>query len=132
MTDDERVRKLSDHVKGLWFQIPTRAETSIVIARAIIANAKAHIAALIEAGVPVKDIMDALMEAKAISQVEDMWNADGTETFTYYELKNPKSHVHEGYATAFYPDKDTVLLHCDCGEGHEVPNSTPIEWPDDE
>jgi hypothetical protein len=55
MTDDERMLKLSGHIKELWFQIPTRAETSIVIARAIIANPRAHMDVLVEAGVVEHD-----------------------------------------------------------------------------
>jgi hypothetical protein len=79
-------------------------------------------------------VMDALMEAKAISQVEKMWNADGTETFIYYELKNPKSHVHEPYVKDIALSGH-VLLACNghgCFATRYASPSLPIKWPDDE
>jgi hypothetical protein len=124
MTDDERERKLAFLLTGglSWDQI--------LAARDILANPKSLIDALLEAGISAKDILDALMEAKAISQVDDMWNADGTETFTYYELKNTKSHVHEPYVFAL---NGWVRIGCSrCSETRAVPYGFRVEWPPDE
>jgi hypothetical protein len=118
MTDDERVLKLAEYL-GLFAWTPKPSYSHYGppgrIAAGIIANAKAHLDALVEAGV--------------VEHVRD-WPESGTS----YYLPKPKPHVHEPYVSEALTEH-SVLIRClnpDCTETHRLPNRLPIEWPDDE
>jgi hypothetical protein len=110
MTDAERVRKLSDY---LWNIVPGIPDS---MAAVIISNPKAHMDALVEAGV-----------------VEPMNAATGGDWESWWRIPKPKPHVHEPYVSNFVHLTGEVALGCHrCGEHCLVPSSLPIEWPDDE
>jgi hypothetical protein len=83
MTDDERAMKLSRRIRWLWFQIPTR--TFGGIARAIIDNPKFLINALLEAEVPVTDILDSLVDMGELERLAGVVRPKG-EWVAWYRI----------------------------------------------
>jgi hypothetical protein len=108
MSDDERVRKLSDY---LWNIVPGIPDS---MAAVIIAHPKVHMDALVEAGVVVP-----------------MNAATGGDWESWWRIPKPKPHVHKGYVFAL---NGLVRLGCSgCSETRAIDNpSLPIEWPNDE
>jgi hypothetical protein len=102
MTNFKQVRQLDDH---LWAR-SREAEGSI--AYGIVTDPKAHMDALVEAGV--------VMMAEPHSSM-----------FGYYRL--PKPHVHEPYGIAFDEVKKRVFVGCRRCKAEYI---LPIEWPNDE
>jgi hypothetical protein len=115
MSDDERVRKLHDHLVQMAH---IGHGMSDPVAAAIIANPKAHMDALMEAGV-----------------VKPMNAATGGDWESWYRL--PKPHVHEPQMYNIHSDGQITRKCVTCGEWLaavqvNMPAKIPIEWPDDE